>query len=70
MEQNTLDWARLGAELRVSAKDAHDGNLPPVEMAYGFLVANPECFGFEEWPADLPAEPNDELIAAYLGATR
>jgi hypothetical protein len=69
MSAPVFDWTRLGAELRASALDAHDGNLPPVEMSYDFLMANPECFGFEEWPADLPAEPNIELVAAYFGRT-
>ena len=62
-----LDWAKLGAELRASALDAHDGQLPPVEMAYQFLDANPECFGFEIWPADFPAAPTLALFAAYYG---
>lgn len=70
MEQTQqLDWTKIGTELRAAALDAHDGELPGVAIAYCFLEDNPECFGFEEWPADFPAEANIELIAAYYGAT-
>ena len=76
----TLNWTALGAALRHSALDAHDDYLPSVEIAYSFLLDNPECFlhvmpveiamgaAFQadpEWPADMPQEPNIELIAAY-----
>jgi hypothetical protein len=76
----TLDWTAIGTALRESALDAHDGKLPPVEVAYSFLLDNPEIFladnpefaGFpgEEpnWPADIPQEPNIELITAYYAA--
>lgn len=66
----------LGHALRESALDAHDGDLPHISMAYGFLLDNPECFadfaslgmdGEPIWPADMPAEPSIELIAAYYG---
>ncbi len=72
-----IDWTALGLELRQLALDAHDGELPDVAIAYRFLLANPECFGqsewpdsavnecIYEWPADMPQEPNIELIAAY-----
>lgn len=66
-----IDWTTLGQQLRESAKDAH-GELPAVHVAYSFLLDNPECFiadGLgEEWPANMPQEPNIELIAAYYGA--
>ena len=63
-----LDWHALGRALRQSALDAHDGILPPVEYAYAFMLDNPECFIGEdqEWPADMPGNPNIELIYAYL----
>ena len=35
---------KLGHALRESAIDAHDGTLPHISMAYGFLLDNPECF--------------------------
>lgn len=66
-----LDWAKLGTELRQAALDAHDGDLPQVEIAYSFLLDNPECFAnsagvpVEEWPAAMPQEPNIILITAY-----
>lgn len=77
MTQTTLNWTELGRELRQSAMDAHDGELPDVGRAYAFLLDNPECFSQSEWPAtainecvyewpaDMPSEPNIELIAAY-----
>jgi hypothetical protein len=75
----TLDWNALGTALRQSALDAHDGELPPVTLAYSFLLDNPECFlpdqsemdepgPVAEWPAYMPQEPNIELIAAYYRA--
>ncbi len=64
------DWTKLGSALRASALDAHDGELPNVRIAYMFLLDNPECFtDDDEWPADMPQEPNIELIAAYYGVT-
>jgi len=62
-----LNWQKLGAELRQSALDAHAGELPHVDMAYGFLLDNPECFQADDqpWPDDMPGEPPLELIAAY-----
>ncbi len=65
-----LNWLKLGTDLRASALDAHDGNLPPIDIAYSFLLDNPGCFGDdEEWPADMPQEPNIELIAAYYSVS-
>ena len=50
-----LNWTRIGKSLRASALDAHDGALPPVDLAYSFLSGNPECFiDSNEWPADMP----------------
>ncbi len=65
---NEWDWAELGRLLRQSADDAHEGATPSVEIAYSFLLSNAELFGFAEWPADMPQEPNCELIAGYQGA--
>lgn len=62
-----LDWTWIGAALRESAMSAHDDVLPSLDIAYSFLLDNPECFtDSDEWPADMPTEPNIELIAAYF----
>lgn len=64
-----LDWTKLGKELRDSADDAQEGDTPSIEIAYSFLLDNPECFSdSDEWPADMPQKPNIELIAAYYRA--
>jgi hypothetical protein len=61
-----VSWTKLGAELRASSNDMSGTNpIPSVDTAYAFLLENPECFGFEEWPQDMPGEPNIELIWAY-----
>jgi hypothetical protein len=64
-----LNWTELGVELRAAARDAGFAPVPTVFLAYSFLLENPECFGRESWPDDMPAEPNIELIAAYYGRT-
>lgn len=66
----TLDWAMLGRELRASAGDAHEGNTPSLDFAYSFLLDNPECFGYEEWPADMPAVAPEELQRTYGMVTK
>lgn len=43
MTAANLDWTKLGAALRASALDAH-GYLPSIDIAYAFLLDNPECF--------------------------
>ncbi len=63
-----LNWTKLGADLRRSADDAHNDETPGFEIAYAFMLENPECFGFQDWPADMPALPPLELIAAYYRA--
>jgi hypothetical protein len=60
-----LDWQELGAEARTAALDAHDGKLPPADYAFAFVLENPECFGQDEWPAEMPPEAPIEFIAAY-----
>lgn len=51
---------------KVDEIQADDGETPPVELAYQFLLDNPECFlDGDEWPADMPHKPNIELIAGY-----
>jgi hypothetical protein len=62
-----LDWFALGEELRASALDAHEGQLPDVDFAYSFLLDNPECFDQEEWPDDMPKYPPSNLIVSYYG---
>ena len=65
-----MNWTALGKELKASALDAHDGQLPHIDIAYSFLLDNAECFSdSDEWPADMPQEPNIEIIAAYYGET-
>jgi hypothetical protein len=65
-DETHLNWSALGAELRGAAIDAMGADhLPSVETAYDFLLANPECFGREEWPAGMPDAPGIALIAAY-----
>ena len=61
-----FDWERMGKDLRQSAMDAHDGQLPRIDIAYSFLLDNPECFiDADVWPVDMPAEPPIELVYAY-----
>lgn len=61
-----LNWSELGKAARISADDAHEGETPTVDVAYSFLLDNPECFNDSyEWPADMPVQPNIEFIAAY-----
>lgn len=65
-----INWTDLGRELRQSARDAHGSDIPFVDFAYDFLLANPECFiDGDEWPADMPSEANIELIAAYYDSS-
>lgn len=65
--QTNLDWTKLGQALRAGATDAH-GYLPSIEIAYAFLLDNPECFiDGDEWPAEMPTEAPRGLIDAYLG---
>ncbi len=55
MMKGQLNWTKLGKALRVSAKDAHDRNLPDVRIAYSFMLDNPECFIDQDvWPDDMP----------------
>ena len=70
MTTSELNWTKLGHELRVAALDAHEGELPIVDEAYKFLLSNPECFGYEEWPANIPAwltVDHIQVIGAYYG---
>jgi hypothetical protein len=68
-----LNWTALGKEARASVDDAdlrltddpNDTRPICVREAYSFLLNNPECFGREDWPAEMPQEPNIEFIAAY-----
>lgn len=60
----TLNYTTLGAAVRQSALDAHEGVLPHVSIAYQFMLDNPECFSARD-TADMPAEPPVEFITAY-----
>jgi hypothetical protein len=63
-----LDWTKLGKLARQSALDAHNGELPSVEIAYSFMLCNPECFLAEDeldWPQEMPSDPPADFIAAY-----
>lgn len=42
---------------------------PTIDQAYMFLLDNPECFGYEEWPADMPQAAPEELRRAYETVT-
>lgn len=42
--QVPLNWSKIGTALRESALEAHDGGLPPLKLAYEFLLDNPEIF--------------------------
>jgi hypothetical protein len=61
---SALDWIALGADLRGAALDAHD-KLPAVDVAYSFLLENPECFDRGAWPEDMPGDAPLELVTAY-----
>lgn len=60
------DQFDLGYDLRLSALDAHGGKLPSIEIAWSFLLDNPECFSdSDEWPEFMPIEPPIMVIAGY-----
>lgn len=63
-----MNWKILGQQLRQSVLDAH-GELVDVDIAWAFLIDNPECFGETEWP-DMTFMPPMELVAAYLDIQR
>ena len=65
MTRNNLDYTALGRELRASADAAHEGNTPSIDLAYSFLLDNPECFGHDEWPEDMPKTAPEELQRVY-----
>lgn len=60
-----IDWRKLGEALRENATEAFGATMPPLDSAYTFLLDNPECFGYEEWPADMPQTAPEELQRAY-----
>jgi hypothetical protein len=60
-----LDFTELGRELRASADDAHEGDTPSIDLAYSFLLDNPECFGYDGWPEGMPETAPEELQRAY-----
>ena len=73
-----IDWSQLGSDLRMSATDAHDGQTPEVNIAYSFMLDNPECFLGDSsafslewvfWPKDMPTEPPAALVATYYRIT-
>lgn len=65
IETRRRSMLKLGRELWQAAKDAHGADMPTAEMAYQFLLDNPECFGCEEWPEDMPSEAPEALVAAF-----
>ena len=66
----TIYWTALGTALCASASDAFEGALPPVDLAYAFLLDNPECFtDSDEWPEGMPEQAPAELIAGYYGVS-
>jgi hypothetical protein len=42
--QVPLNWSKIGTALRESALEAHDGGLPPLKLAYEFMLDNPWLF--------------------------
>lgn len=73
-----IEWSKIGAALRASAIDAHEGTTdgldafgaPHVGVAYSFLLDNPESFiDIDVWPYDMPDEPPAALVAAYYQIT-
>lgn len=67
-----LDWLDLGKQARRAVEDC--GKMAPkvqeIDDAYSFLLSNPECFMFTEWPADMPKGPRIEFICGYFGMER
>ena len=66
MEQQNIDWRNIGAMLRRSAMDAHNGELPSFTVAWSFLQDNPECFfdcaeGDSEYLNDFPCHGSAEM---------
>lgn len=39
-----MNWNKLGQQVRESAMDAHDGELPELYIAYSFFLDNPHIF--------------------------
>jgi hypothetical protein len=65
MQAANLDYTKLGAMLRASALDAHNGELPSLDIAYTFMLDNPEYFiDGDEW-SDMPAVAPEALAFAY-----
>ena len=64
---SNINWTDIGHCLRECAMDAHEGWLPPLAVAWDFLLDNPPAFVGEEWPDNMPDEAPLELIAAYYG---
>ena len=64
---SNLNWSKIGTALRESALEAHEGGLPPLKIAYEFLLEQDDWCVDGEWldTADLPEEPPAELMAAY-----
>lgn len=55
----SIDWDALGRKLRASEF------APPIDIAYSFLIENPEHFGYDKWPAGMPGAAPEELQRAY-----
>jgi hypothetical protein len=62
---NELDWAKLGRELRAGADEAHENDTPSLDIAWDFLLENPECFGYDQWPSNMPKYAPEALQRAY-----
>jgi hypothetical protein len=66
LDWEKLDWKALGAQLRQSALDAFDDDLPSIATAYSFLLDNAELFTDSgEWPLYMPDQAPAEMVAAY-----
>ena len=62
-----LDWLDLGKQARQAVEDCGTLDVQQIDDAYSFLLDNPECFLFTEWPADMPKGPRVEFLAGYFG---
>ena len=59
------DWRQFGQLLRESTLDAFDGELIDSDAAYEYLLENPESFGREDWPKNMPTRPPRALVDGY-----
>lgn len=63
-----LDWEFLGIRLRETADlmEENSGVALSSSDAYRFMIENPEAFGREGWPDNMPESEPAVLIAVFL----